>query len=103
MQSMHSLFTLSTGIAFQVGTKPVAKQPKPLIHCPRVLELRHIAHSTVMNTEERRKMIEGIENYRVFMNEQAERVAGLLPRDPRSEEERKIASQLYDKVNKIET
>ena len=76
------------------------KQPKPLVHCPKVLELRHIAHFDGLNAGERRKMIEGIENYRVFINEEAEREKGLLPSDPRSEEEKKIASQLYEKVNK---
>ena len=88
----------NTGIGFQIATKPAAKQSKPVMHCPKVLEIRHIAQFSGLNTEERRKMIRGIENYRLFVNEQIEKEIGLLPSDPRSEEERKTASHLYEKV-----
>jgi len=96
-------FGSNAGIGFQVATKPVAKQPKPAMHCPKVLEIRHIAQFNGLNTEERKKMIDGIENYRLFVNEQIEKEMGLLPSDPRSKEERKTASQLYEKFKEVET
>lgn len=44
-------------------------------------------------------MIEGIEKYRKFVKEQDEREAGLLPVDPRSEEERMKSIELLEKVS----
>lgn len=94
-----SNLAISTGIAFQVATKPAPSQPKPLIHCPKVLEMRHIVQFGSLDTEERRRMIEGIEKYRKFVIEQYEKEVGLLSIDPRSDAEKEKATELFEKVN----
>ena len=87
------------GVAFNVATKPAPKQPKPVPICPEILQMRHLTQFSGLSTEGRRKMINGIETYRKIIDEQTARERGLLPKDPRSDEEKRIAEELLQKVS----
>ena len=98
MQIIGVFLAFSSGVAFQVATKPTPVPPQPPRSCPNVLEMRYITHFSGLTPDDRKKMLEGIENYRRLFKEQLALEKDLLPNDPRSEKEKNNAQELLEKV-----
>ncbi|XP_065057686.1 sperm-associated antigen 17-like isoform X2 [Rhopilema esculentum] len=97
VKSPGPIFGSNAGVAFQVATKPTPVPPQPPRSCPNVLEMRYITHFSGLTPEDRKKMLEGIENYRRLFKEQLALEKDLLPNDPRSVEEKNNAQELLEK------
>ena len=80
------------------------KTPKitPQLTCPKVLVLRHLIQYKQLDNSQRQTMSAAFEKYGKYVLECQQKLDGLLPHEPRDEDEIENAKELSEKVNRVD-